>query len=485
MSGVVLGLLVTVGCGREETLTLSADPERIAADGVSVVELSGDVIFRGAPISDGNQVVVRTDAPLLFESREAAAPGEGETELRVRTRGGVGRAYLLAPRQAVDALEVEASFTTVNEDVLRDTLTLRVDPPPLVSGSREHFAFSCGTSGGSNIGALIGNRQEPIRLDCAWQFEDAQGRSLPHTPVEYYVEAGRIEDVPARGDEPRKISYVVDPTPTRLPKDVQPIGSETAYEDGNHNPRDGLVTVLAVVRGEEPYTDLNGNGRFDPDADRFQDLGEPFLDVNDDGVYDPFVDPALCCDHNGNGKVDGPNGKWDSNVPIARVFHVLWTGAVDVANSGFTPATGVSIAAGGTKGGLSLRLVDRNFNPVATHDANLDSLRFDIPSSLSFLPADGGGEEVGLAPGLGMRFEPSPNGFDPDAPVVFSDVEANPVMRDFEFTLGDKRDADDRCESTGWVVEVDVRHTPAPDMEQRELTFSQSGTLGVKPEGCP
>lgn len=58
-------------------------------------------------------------------------------------------------------------------------------------------------------------------------------------------------------------------------------------------PANGRVFVLAHVLGEESFTDLNGNGQYDPGIDRFIDLPEPFMDENENGARDPqeeFID---------------------------------------------------------------------------------------------------------------------------------------------------------------------------------------------------
>lgn len=113
------------------------------------------------------------------------------------------------------------------------------------------------------------------------------------------------------------------------------------------NPRDGLVTVVAYTNGEEQFTDVNQNGRYDV-GEPFVDLGEPYLDVNDNGKWDQrlpglpngeqFVD-IPCTEEQvknkqngcktvgvGNGRRDGPNGLWDVDTLIWKKTWILWTG---------------------------------------------------------------------------------------------------------------------------------------------------------------
>jgi hypothetical protein len=109
--------------------------------------------------------------------------------------------------------------------------------------------------------------------------------------------------------EPRR------PDPIRRDKNNQPL---------TNNPRDNLVSMIAITTGEEAFEDLNNNGvRDENPLEPFEDLTEPFVDNNDNGTWDPkerFVDA------NGNGKWDGKNGKFDSITLIWVQERILWTG---------------------------------------------------------------------------------------------------------------------------------------------------------------
>lgn len=108
--------------------------------------------------------------------------------------------------------------------------------------------------------------------------------------------------------EPRR------PDPIRL----KPDGSGR-FEN---NPRDNLVTMIAVSSGEEGFTDTNNNGQFDM-GEEFDDLTEPFVDSNDNGTWDAF---ERFIDVNGNRQWDGKNLKWDPNTLIWRAERIIWTG---------------------------------------------------------------------------------------------------------------------------------------------------------------
>ncbi|MGI5860747.1 MAG: hypothetical protein ACOX6T_01680 [Myxococcales bacterium] len=172
-----------------------------------------------------------------------------------------------------------------------------------------------------------------------------------------------------------------------IPRDAEPSVAEGGR---TRNPRDGLVTVLAYVRGEEYFNDDNQNGRYDL-GETFIDQGEPFLDINDNGVRDrneffvdiptcPETNPA-CADHEmvPNGRWDGPNGKYDPDTTIWNEAKILYTGRPSPVHSyvaaGSPP---VKITSFGTlERGEAMRLYgffpDLNLNrPWANTDYNAE-----------------------------------------------------------------------------------------------------------------
>jgi hypothetical protein len=88
------------------------------------------------------------------------------------------------------------------------------------------------------------------------------------------------------------------------------------------NPRDGYVTVIAWVRGEEGFVDVNQNGTYDA-GEPFVDEGEPYVDANDNGQWDPG---EWFLDVNGDGSYTGPNASWDSDTTIWSQTRVVYTG---------------------------------------------------------------------------------------------------------------------------------------------------------------
>ncbi len=90
-----------------------------------------------------------------------------------------------------------------------------------------------------------------------------------------------------------------------------------------NNPRDNLVTLIAVTNGQEGFKDDNGNGTWDVD-EMFTDTTEPFVDGNDNGTWDPGEQYV---DTNTNGLWDGKNQRWDKDTKVWAQERILWTGA--------------------------------------------------------------------------------------------------------------------------------------------------------------
>lgn len=262
--------------------------------------------------------------------------------------------------------------TTLRSGTAIGTVVVRASPagnsavvgksdPITVAGALpnyEHFSFKCSRF------AIAGFRNYVLNLTCTAQVADRNGQKLQGIQVTFRAEAGSIEKVAYTDEQGRAtVTYTTqDPKPADVaPSSIWPLAgkdkdptyfgsffhnpedggaepSQPCTRDGKAatcNPRDGLVTVIAVTTGEEQWTDANGNGVWDPGED-FVDLPEPFVDANDNGQFDAD-DPrekALFNDVNHNSRWDGPNGKWDGSTQIWKSAKFLWTGDIDLVASG-------------------------------------------------------------------------------------------------------------------------------------------------------
>ena len=296
-----------------------------------------------------------TTTPIFFQVLNAQNMGVGGVEVSFSAAGPSG--ITTSPRGITD--DTGYVFTTLQsgDDVGIATVTATVTATqgtgaekstkhpgtPVVGGrpSDKGFSFACEKK---NIGALhVAGSVPPTRqqspITCTVNLTDRFGKPVGPTSVQFYVEVGSATNTPvvtpisgALGEA--KLAY--SPVSTSLPVDVAPLAGEPSYGNGR-NPRDMLVTIIAVVNGEEDFSDGSGdagvvNGKWDP-GEWFVDLPEPFVDVNDNNVWDPGEPPPISnnrdCAHPDGGLSagwDGPNGCWDADTQIWRATHVVFSG---------------------------------------------------------------------------------------------------------------------------------------------------------------
>ncbi len=166
---------------------------------------------------------------------------------------------------------------------------------------------------------------------------------LEGTSVSFYTEAGAIDRSGLVDDT--GITTVTFRTQAPLPVDTAPLLAP--------NQEDGWVTLIATVRGEESFTDANGNGIYDS-GEPFTDLGEPFIDANDNGIWDSG---ELYLDDNSNNQYDTPNGVWDgpgctaagcrASPLIWRAIRLMFTGNILCTVDTDPPGGSLDIADGG------------------------------------------------------------------------------------------------------------------------------------------
>lgn len=247
------------------------------------------------------------------------------------------------------------------------------------SSSYRQLTFQCGSFSGDASGAhhAIGAWDETrnliagVKLRCIAHVGDRNGDGIGGAQVSFLTEAGTI------GPSAESVTTVVGnaevlyKTSLPFPEDVEP--GEFTWEpvnDDNHtgeylaplwmhpflwdqnplaaygstpqpytnrpeprrqdpirpervnNPRDNLVSIIAVTSGEEAYEDRNNNGQWDS-TEPYVDITEPFVDSNDSGTWENherFVDT------NGDGKWNGKNKKFDASTLIWAQERILWTG---------------------------------------------------------------------------------------------------------------------------------------------------------------
>ena len=173
-------------------------------------------------------------------------------------------------------------------------------------------------------------------------------------------DSARIEVTLRTGGEPKDVgeanwvSNVVDGN-SSLKTLLAGYGWLTSSPSGY--PGKGHVSVLYYVRGEEEYTDTNGNGKRDSGESFVDTAVDPFIDENSNDSWDTG---EKYVDADNNGEYSGGNGIWDNNKYIFRNTHMLVTGR---------PLVGISPAAPAISGGsvtVSIVVCDRNYNQISS-----------------------------------------------------------------------------------------------------------------------
>lgn len=284
----------------------------------------------------------------------------------------------------IASTQVIAQGGRVASVVVIATAGEKVAVSPVVSfaganSSSRQLTFQCGSIAGDASGGVhaIGAYDEArnliagVKLRCYAHVADRNGDGIAGAQVSFLTEAGTIGPSSVTTTDVVGNAEVLYKTSLPLPQDVDPgtftwspqldsthtgeylaplwmnpfLWTDNPVRDWDKtvdpktprpeprredpirpgktlNPRDNLVSLIAVTAGEEAFEDNNNNGVWDPD-EPFVDLTEPFVDSNDDGTWNPG---ELFVDVNGNGVWDGKNGQYDANTLIWVQERILWTG---------------------------------------------------------------------------------------------------------------------------------------------------------------
>lgn len=396
-------LAVALACSSgPDSLTFTPQQANPVADGTSDVTIRVTARVAGASAQDGTTINLNlpdlgsTD-PAQAEAQFVDSSGQlaGRT-LQVTTTGGTATLQLRAPSDPGNVL-VDGSFQGVGSTV-KGSATIAFAPPPLAA----QLTFTCGAH---NVGVLPG-QPAPV-VPCTAIALDDTGTKITSAHIGFLAEAGAFAwQVADAGN--KSLVYTTDPGVAgalgggaAAPEDVDPMGpngqmtagtcacpndpsqcqGEPCWNDGSkiHNPRDGVVTLVAYVPGAppsgldsfgEPYVDANDNGQWDP--------GEPYLDVNHNGQYDK------------------PSGQQVPQVMLWKAIRMVWSGPVNQTWSSIkaNPTTITCTAAACGNSQLTLHLVDGNLNPLAAFSGSSISLSSTagtlVPGQIDLVQDDAG-----------------------------------------------------------------------------------------------
>ncbi len=449
----ILFATLLAACPSTSAITVDV-PAEIPADNASPVTLRATLRFRDVAIADNTDVRFQVGAGSF-------AADKAQLELTAKSVGGEAQAIYFPPALPGD-VDLTVSFTNANREAVSSTQKLKI--VALVPADAEQISLGCEHG---NVGGLVSGASR-IEINCTLTMRDKRGNALPSGQTQFFSEAGVVSDKGAQANGTRKFTYVIDPG-AAPPVDVPANAAELAANDDmegqlvrivgsrDFNPRDGLATILAVVRGHEAFDDLNGNGVFD-DGEPFDDEGEPFLDVDDDGqLTTSFGDKfPVAFDNNGNGVWDGPNGVFDADTKLGRSTHILWTGAPVMYSE---PSGAVQIAPKSPPYSINVFVRDDNGNSPAGFDA---SDKIDVTTST---PASGvlvsGQGSFALSTDLTASYTSAG---------VFSDLVKNPatmfpINRRFIVTINDARSQvqiDNAPNGVSLTIGGSIRYTSAP-----------------------
>lgn len=101
-----------------------------------------------------------------------------------------------------------------------------------------------------------------------------------------------------------------------VPASCQTVAGEckVKFVSANFRPANGRVTVLAFARGEETFTDQNGDWRYNL-GEPFVDLGAVYVDKNENGLMEMASGEYII----GN----DPNGIWDGDISVRRSMVIV------------------------------------------------------------------------------------------------------------------------------------------------------------------
>ncbi|MFH2005220.1 MAG: hypothetical protein ABI333_01410 [bacterium] len=399
LAGLLLAALTLAGCDalKGPELSLTADRTTISAGGHEYAVITATVYTKGSP-AVGVEVEFSTETGSFSSSDDVAS------QYVATDSEGKATVQLFSPLTQGQT-EVTATYSDEESGVdAVDRLTIVFGPPQAgnlpVDG---RFHLECMFL---NIGAFRTPKPD-IEVPCNLSAQTSQGDILQvdSLNVFFLAEAGTLTTVADQLDY-NVVYSVMGGHPE--PVDVDPVSGEpsrTGSLGEEHNPRDGVVTLLAITAGTESWTDINGNGVRD-ENEPFEDIGEPFLDVDDNGEFDIGEE---YWDSNGDGEWTGPNGQFDSDTFIGAQAKVIWTGplaeAADAARLETNPVN--TVLGDGGQMTISVWLLDERMNPIASFAENSDTMTLsDTSYNLAFNPD----YEVLLDERLGMSFDSETGG---------------------------------------------------------------------------
>lgn len=324
-------------------LTVSSTPSLLGLRGSGIQE-QGRTIFN---VTDANGIPAG-GAAVTFSENQPELVSLSATGGVTDSNGNIGVTY--SSRIELGVTSIVATLTATGAQATASIAVRGAKP------SAAGFYFRCDKA---NLPLTLTNQL--ATTTCTVRLSDRSGNrvGIP-TRVSFATEAGSITSsattAPFDPANPStegtaSVTFSTDLGNGSTPADVDPLPADPAqYPSGRaaepsvtvlqvvNNPRDQLVTIIAMTQGEEEFVDQNHNGILD-NNEIFVDQGDPFIDSNDDGLYGQISDGGQFeerfCGSTDGGTCpvyNGPNGKWDSQTTIWKPTWVVFTYAASVSD---------------------------------------------------------------------------------------------------------------------------------------------------------
>lgn len=354
----------------------SATPQAIGIKG-SGQTLESTVVFtikdvNGAAVEDGVSVSFTMTGPSGGTLPDAGGEYIGDldstpTTATSSTVNGKATVVLHSGTVAGPCTIIASATPTGGTTISSSTSQISIG-----GGLASHTHFTMASSKRNIEGLGWANIKATISAFLADRFGNYN--VLTGTSVSFYTEAGGIDrsavtdatgalSVEFRTQNPEPTDVAIDTWEQTLITNLNAkyTALSLATDGSVDHPRDGWVTIMASVRGEETFLDANANGVYDDDELHI-DIGEPFYDNNDDRLRDDGTSDAfeLFIDTNGNGIYDGPDGSWSSDITIWDDIKIAYTGPpsyIVIEPTTFTIATGAVQT-------FNVMVADKNLNTL-------------------------------------------------------------------------------------------------------------------------
>lgn len=283
------------GCSGNDLITATADV------GGSTLTATGTINVVSSPISAISFV---STTPTAIRLRGAGQPSSAVVIFEVRNEAGGP----VANQDVTFSLDTSVGGITLNPAQGKTDTSGRVQTT-VNSGT---VATSVRVTANTGVTGILPAQSESLVISTGLADQDSFSLSVGCPNIEGAILDGTQTSVTVRSSD-RFNNPVPDGTAISFRTEGGTIAPQCLTSNGvcsvqftSQNPRtaDHRVSVLATAIGEESFTDVNGDGRYDA-GEAFEDLGEAFIDANESGGRNAG---EVFIDFNSSGAFNAPSG---------------------------------------------------------------------------------------------------------------------------------------------------------------------------------